>query len=227
MSVLLPFSHETMSAATLLFMVFRKQSPQSFWMFLREAIMGSLTIHHKSEEEECHDAWCQQESVDQIALGGCDFVSSQQVLIHWSLAHACGAFLYIYIAQHWDLYTLIQHSIVKVVRWFRSGNSYRISQCRLMIFPCGSWSSWLLPSLPFVNNFHCLIFFFFCALQPQLFCGRPVSHTHTDCLSLLSHLLPSSVLVRGPSGQLQHVAERNIWPFVIGNLLGNWFLMQN
>lgn len=44
--------------------------------------MGSLTIHHKSEEEESHDAWCQQESVDQIALGGCDFVSSQQVLIH-------------------------------------------------------------------------------------------------------------------------------------------------
>lgn len=47
------------------------------------------------------------------------------------------------------------------------------------------------------------------------------SSTHTHTFSLHGYLLPSLVLVRGPSGQLQHVAERSIWPFVIGNLLGN------
>lgn len=51
-------------------------------MLLRGAITGSLTILHISEEEESPDAWCQQESVDQIALVGFDFARSQQVLIH-------------------------------------------------------------------------------------------------------------------------------------------------
>lgn len=170
MSIPLAFAHETVSADTLLFVVFRKQlsAPQCFWIFLRGAITGSLTIYHISEVGESHGAWCQQESVDQIALVDFDFVCSQQVLIHWSLTQACGTFLYIYVPQHWYYYSFLQYSIIKVVEWCRSGNSYGISQCKLMIFPCWSWSAWLLLSLLFVNNFHCLSFSLF--MQRRLSC---------------------------------------------------------
>lgn len=131
-----------------------------------------------------HDSWCQQESVDQIELVGFDFVRSQQVLIHWSFTQACGTFLYVYIAQHWDFYTFLHHSTIKVDKWFRSGNFYGILRCKLMMSPCGSWSTWLLPSLQFVNNFHCLNFCLFIRPQLQLFCGRPVVHSPSLSLSL-------------------------------------------